>query len=179
DVNADGDPDFLGSGAGSLNVRLANGAGGFLANQQFPGGGKHINVGDVDDDGDDDVVTTDYGAVPTVFYNTGAGSFPTNATFNPRIFPNGVYGRAALGDLSGDGRADAVVPSIGQTITAYISGQAAVTLAHTMTEPPTAPFYAGGTVASVLILDVNADGWLDVVAAIGSGISVMLGEAAY
>ena len=64
-------------------------------------------------DRDLDVVTTDYGAAPTVFYNAGLGTFPAEATFNPRTFTFGVYARAALGDLSGDGRADVVVPSIG------------------------------------------------------------------
>ncbi len=176
DVNADGKPDFLGSRSGSLDVRLADGAGGFLANQHVAAGGRHINVGDVDGDNDLDVVTTDYGAVPTVFYNTGTGSFPTNASFNPRNFPNGVYARAGLGDFSGDGRADAIVPSVGQTITAFISGQAPVTFAHTMVEPVSAPFGCGGTASGVLVMDVNKDGFSDVVVLIGSGISVLLGE---
>jgi hypothetical protein len=176
DVNADGKPDFLGSRSGSLDIRLADGIGGFLANQHRTAGGRHINVADVDGDSDLDIVTTDYGAVPTVFYNTGTGSFTTNTTFNPRNFPNGVYARAGLGDLSGDGHADAVVPSIGQTITAFISGQAPATLAHTMIEPASAPFACGGTASGVLVMDVNNDGFNDVVVLIGTGISVLLGE---
>jgi hypothetical protein len=178
DVNADGRPDFLGAGSG-LTVRLANGTGGFLTNQNFTGSGTYLNTGDVDGDGDLDVVTTDYGAVPTVHYNTGSGMFPTNTTFNPRNFPTGVYSRAALGDLTGDGRADAVVPSLGTKATAFISGQVPVTLAHTMTEPASAPFEAGIVVSSVIMADVNHDGLLDVVSVGGGNISALLGEESF
>ncbi|HYG25079.1 MAG TPA: FG-GAP-like repeat-containing protein [Verrucomicrobiae bacterium] len=179
DVNADGDPDFIGAGSSGVNVRLADGAGGFTANQFYDGSGRHINTADVDGDGDQDLVVTDYGAVPRIYYNSGTGTFPTNATFNPRTFPNGVYARAALGDLSGDGLPDVVVPSTGQNLTAFISGIMPATLAHTMIEPLSAPFPCGGTASSVLILDVNNDSHPDVVALIGHSISVMLGEPSF
>jgi len=178
DVNGDGRPDFLGAGS-SLNIRLANGAGGFFTNATYTGSGTYVTVGDVDGDGDLDAVLTDYGAVPTVYYNNGAGSFPTNTTFNPRDFPFGVFARAPLGDLSGDGRADTAVPSLGSTFTVYISGQSPGTLAHTMTEPANAPFECGGTAASLLITDLNNDGHPDIVVLIGSGISVFLGEESF
>ena len=179
DVNADGRPDFLGIGS-ELNVRLANGAGGFLSHQPFNagsgGGGIWLSTGDVDGDGDQDVVATGYGAVPTIFYNAGAGTFPTNATFNPRLFAVGVFARAALGDLSGDGRADLIVPSDGTTITAFLSAQVPVTLVHTMTEPATAPFESGGVPRNVLLVDVNNDGYLDLTVVCADKISVLLGE---
>ncbi|MEJ0091252.1 MAG: FG-GAP-like repeat-containing protein [Limisphaerales bacterium] len=178
DVNADGRPDFLGTGS-ELIVRLSDGTGGFLTNQNYTGSGTYLNVGDVDGDGDRDVVATGYGAVPTVFYNAGSGMFPTNTTFNPHIFPNGVFARAALGDLNGDGRADAVVPSLGTKATAFISGQVPVTLAHTMTEPASAPFEAGIVISSVILADVDHDGLLDVVSAGGNSISTLLGEESF
>ena len=176
DVNADSQPDLLGVGYG-LKVRLADGAGGFLTNQSFgSSSGTFISVGNVDADGDVDVVTTDYGAVPTVYYNAGAGTFPTNATFNPRNFPAGVFARAAVGDLSGDGRADAMVPSVNTTATAFLSGQAPLTLAHTMTEPASAPFETGRVVSNLVMADLNNDGRLDVIVVGGNGIAVLLGE---
>ena len=118
DVDNDGDVDLLISGANSSpllssNLYLNDGSGNFsiVANASFePAGSADFAFGDIDNDGDDDVVfmgTSSAGSPITKLYeNDGTGMFSevNSATFNPIHF-----GAVELFDYDNDGDLDVIL----------------------------------------------------------------------
>ena len=166
DVDGDGDLDFVTSNTGSntVSVRLNNGSGTFTvpATNPEPTVGANPNgvaLGDVDGDGDLDLLTTNYnGASVSVRLNNGSGNFSGTATVTVGSQPNAI----ALGDVDGDGDLDFAT-------TNYNSSNVSVRLNNgtgTFTAPAT-----NGTVAvqnypfGVALGDVDGDGDLDLLAA--------------
>jgi len=161
DLNGDGHPDLVAAGpldmngrAGVLSVLVGNGRGDFMLTPGYPvgsGGGYSIATGDVDGDGDTDlVVAADSGSVITVLFNRG------DATFEPVAYmvsaPHGV----ALADLDGDARPEIAVAGNGGIRVMHNDGDG------TFTPPvgnyPVAPI-------GVAAADLDGDGHVDLVVA--------------
>jgi Ca2+-binding RTX toxin-like protein len=105
DFNGDGFDDVAVSniGSGTFSVLLNAGNGSFLANQQFGSAGLCLGVGDVDNDGDNDVVTGTASGV-SVWLNNGSGSFTQGMSLNRGV----TIGSIDLKDLNADGKLDVI-----------------------------------------------------------------------
>ncbi|MEM1448064.1 MAG: VCBS repeat-containing protein [Planctomycetota bacterium] len=108
-------------------------------------------AGDVDGDGDDDVLISEEGSADILFYeNDGSGSFATPAvalTVTPTRFS-----RFLADDLNGDGRADVVFTGPAGAIVRYAFGQPDGTLS--------APTTLGGAsipAADPVVIDLDDD----------------------
>lgn len=118
DLNGDGTSDLaVGYDAGSdgaLDIFFGKGDGTFNPGGRIhiPGhpGTRHIAVGDLDGDGDLDLVAANRrGRAATVLMNDGTGSF----TLTRELWPDLGYPviHAAIGDMNGDGTPEIIVPS--------------------------------------------------------------------
>ena len=178
DVDGDGDLDLVTANYNdnTVSVRLNNGAGNFTPPATNPNpavgtvaGSNPVDValGDVDGDGDLDLITivTKFdpasfnGNLVSVRFNNGSGNFtPTNADLPFEGYPTSV----ALGDVNGDGYLDLVIGSITST-----GGIVSVRLNNgggTFTAPPTNPDSNVGIYPSSIALgDVDGDSDLDLV----------------
>ena len=115
DINRDGFPDIV---AGRFNVATSNvavfygnGTGSFGAPLAFPAsrfGIMALAVGDLDGDGNPDVVTAHADGRVAVIYGDGLIGFPRRAEIRAVNAP----GFIALRDLNGDSRPDLVVPDL-------------------------------------------------------------------
>jgi hypothetical protein len=160
DLNGDGHPDLVAAGllgmnsrAGGLSVLVGNGRGDFMLTPGYPlgSGGYSIATGDVDGDGDTDlVVAADYDSVITVLFNRG------DATFLPVAYMVVAPHDVALADLDGDDRPEIAVAGNGGIRVMHNNGDG------TFTPPvgnyPVAPF-------GVAAADLDGDGHVDLVVA--------------
>ncbi len=113
DLNGDGDLDLVTSalGADAFTVFLGNGDGIFGPGQQvdteLDESAEHTNLGDLDEDGDLDLVTSakDSDAF-TVFLGNGDGTFGPGSQIDTELDDWANY--TSLGDLDGDGDLDLV-----------------------------------------------------------------------
>jgi hypothetical protein len=165
DLNRDGRPDLLfASGAypASLRVLLNDGHGGFSTLPDVEVGSQwaSLDVGDVDGDGDPDVVVTSAVALGTqqvdaieVFLNAGDGTFAA-----PIVHATGIpYAALAVGDLDGDHRADvALTDGIDATVRVFLSAGGGA-----LADPISTP--SGKSPAGISIGDVDGDGKVDLV----------------
>ncbi|MCK6436132.1 SwmB domain-containing protein [Rivihabitans pingtungensis] len=157
DVNHDGKLDMISAidSIQTVTVRLNQGNGTFGAAtfNALNGLGMvtSLAVGDVNQDGNQDiVVATDMGS-PQVLLNTGTGTFST-----PVNLPGAVTGSVdvALGDVNQDGKLDVV--------TALMSGEVGVWLNSTAASDTTAPTFASASVnGATVVLTLNDANALD------------------
>ena len=123
DLDGDGDLDlvmahFMHAGspgpccdscAGCIDIMLNNGSGFFNLTNSFEKGQTFsVALGDVDADGDLDLITANYGCsgsgVNSLYRNDGSGGFTADPSFPAGCTSTSV----SLGDLDGDGDLDAV-----------------------------------------------------------------------
>ena len=171
DLDGDGDLDLAATTAssglpGNLSVALNDGAAGFGAATVINAGGasKALAVGDVDGDGDLDLLADDYfSSSVSIRLNNGSGGFGTGILAPVAGYP--YIGRVqdlAVGDVDGDGDLDvAVVYDNASTVIICRNGGAAgfgnnVTLA------------VGYRPQSISLADLDGDGDLDLAVANGS-----------
>ena len=172
DLDGDGDLDLAAANtenfAGdSVSVLLNNGDGTFALGADYAVGSAplFVTVGDVDGDGDQDLVTADLGTsgdaggtgFVSVLLNNGDGTFAAPTAYNVLRTPRQV----ALGDLDGDGDLDLVVahqqqPSDLQLVM-FNNGDGTFGLGV-----PYATGFDTGAM-SVVVDDLDSDGDLDLV----------------
>ncbi|HYQ96439.1 MAG TPA: T9SS type A sorting domain-containing protein [Candidatus Eisenbacteria bacterium] len=174
DVNGDQKPDLVATNAATngesvVSVLLGNGDGTFQTRVNYGTGppfALSAAIGDVNRDGNQDLVTANYGGTVSVLLGNGDG------TFRPRVdYATGVGATSVtIRDLNGDGRPDLVTGNSG-------SGGASVLLGNgDGTFQTNVDYGTGRAFARVAIGDLNGDGTPDLVATSGSGISVLSGN---
>lgn len=175
DVNGDQILDTVTANGTTNNVTvlLGNGDGTYLPKRDFATGNdpRAVAIGDVNRDGWNDLVTTNY-ADATVSVLLGKG----DGTFQPaKDYPIGDAPVAmALADVNGDGKLDWVTANSGP-----FSNSVSVGLGiGNGTFQAAQEYMTGNAPQSVLAIDVNGDGKLDLVTASGenNSISVLLGN---
>lgn len=137
-------------------------------------------LGDVNNDGRPDIIATATATGPqraqqlpasfalTLLLNDGRGGFRRS---DLRL-RTGQPWSAAIGDLNGDRKADLVATHHDQSKLSVLLGDGAGQFA----EAAGSPFDFGRNVSQVLLEDANRDGRLDVLAAGGEGVRIMLGD---
>jgi hypothetical protein len=184
DLNGDGLPDLVSADFGvSLFVQTSPGV--FAAAVPlYPGGANWVAVGDLNGDGAQDIALTDSVGVKLLMH-TGA---PGGTTFAAPITvftqtPNYNVSGAnliAIADVNGDGLNDLVITDPGPT------GGAAPTVAVLLQDAahpgqflaPVSYATAPGSLAqSIVVVDVDGDGHLDIVIGGTSAVTVLLQNA--
>ncbi|QKG55050.1 LamG-like jellyroll fold domain-containing protein [Hymenobacter sp. BRD67] len=115
-MDGDGDLDLLTANqaaTGSVSVRLNDGSGAFAGGADVPTGDNAcmVALGDLDADGDLDLMAPSQSSVVSVRFNDGSGAFSGGSDVPVTSSPQGV----AVGDLDGDGDLDLAVPNTGST----------------------------------------------------------------
>jgi hypothetical protein len=134
DLDGDGDQDMVYANNGQSSVFLNNGAGIFTAHPTTPllGGPsdqhRGVALGDVDGDGDLDLVFAVFGGNETVYLNNGSGAFTLLHSFAGLSDTYDV----ALADIDSDGDLDAAVINIGSIELWKNSGSGVFTLSSTL-----------------------------------------------
>jgi len=171
DLDGDGDLDAVVGKAYNLadQVWVNNGAGGFSPHPTTPSfGGMNTNdldLGDVDGDGDLDVVIAQWDqasaaaawsdAPEQVWLNDGQGNLTPHPT--TPFFGAGLSQDIALGDLDGDGDLDAMVANItNQPETVWLNDGMGNYTAH-----PTRPSFGASDSEEIELGDLDGDGDLD------------------
>ena len=170
DVDGDGDLDLV---AGNVNnaqtnkLYLNDGSGGFpgintpgtaIGSETDADSSRSVVLGDVDGDGDLDLVAGNSGQTHKLYLNDGSGGFASTGTAIGS--DTDVTWVVVLGDVDGDGDLDLVTGNSGQTNKLYLNDGSGGFTAGTGADigSETESTY------SVVLGDVNGDGHLDLVA---------------
>ncbi|MBD1209779.1 MAG: VCBS repeat-containing protein [Ignavibacteria bacterium] len=174
DVDGDGDLDLIVANdvGGNVSVRLNNGTGDFTTvapGSPYAIGANTFGVvsGDVDNDGDIDIVATASALGATVLLNTGTGSFIIGSTF---AGGTGVQ-VPILGDIDNDGDLDLAMPNSGSnTVTVRLNNGAGSFL----TQPAGSPYPMGTTPRAISFADIDGDGDLDLLSANNNAFGIVV-----
>src|SRR5688572_18531041 len=184
DFNADGKLDLatVNNEDNDISVALGDGRGGFTNAPGSPfavGPSPYpLTLGDVNGDGRLDIVANTSATGPnraqqlatsralTVLINDGTGGFRRSDI----PLRTGQPWFAAIGDLNSDARADLVATHHDQNQLTVILNEGS----GRFRESPISPFNLGRNAWRIDLADINGDKRLDVIAAIGEGVHVML-----
>ncbi len=174
DFNGDNQRDIASSSftGNKVVVAFGNGAGGFTGLNTLPSGtGQYaVRTGDLNGDGKLDLAAANYGGNTIVVeYGDGLGNFSS-----PQILAAGTGPfRLAMGDLDGDGRLDLAATNQGSGDTSlYIN----TSTAGVGTFAPQSVLTVGGSATETRLVDMDADGAVDLVASRGNGALIVLGD---
>jgi hypothetical protein len=174
DVNTDRHLDLLmaQSENDQVLVLLGDGAAGFTAAPGSPfGAGEHpytITAADLDGDGDIDLATPNGESGDlSVLLGDGTGGF--RALAEPRVALGARPLATEAGDLDADGHVDLVVSGDDSAKLRLLHGNGRGGF-----EPSDIEFHANGAIFGQTIVDVDADGNLDVIATGGGAVHVWL-----
>ncbi len=163
DLNGDARPDIYVGTVTADRVILNAGNRTFTATRQFLGNGPTAGValGDMDGDGDLDVVAAGWDEVGRVWANDGAGNFTQLCQIDAVTLH--VHG-AALADVDGDGDLDAFFAIAGR-----ISGRSVWLNDGTGRLTPAGYDLGTDLQQGIAVADLDLDGDLDIALAIGAG----------
>jgi len=175
DFDRDGDIDLAvfhnEPGTSHLDVLKNDGSGVFTVTATYAPAilGQDISGGDLDGDGDVDLVCTDgWGSSSNVhvMLNNGSGSFSGPFNYSAGSWARGV----AIRDVDNDGCQDIIVADAGNNDVTVLYNRGDGTF------PRLAGFPAGSSADGVTVQDLNNDGWADIVTANpgGNDVSVLL-----
>ncbi|MCI1188386.1 FG-GAP-like repeat-containing protein [Hymenobacter sp. DH14] len=154
DADGDGDVDLFTANNhdGTVSLRLNNGQGLFTApatGAEITVGGypKGLALGDVDSDGDIDLVVNTN--TIALYFNDGQGLF-SSAPYNAIPISNGCGGNIALSDLDGDGDLDFLGPNAGGGAFIRLNGSSRVLATAPANQPESALVVSPNPARSVL-----------------------------
>lgn len=165
--------------ANTISVSFGDGLGGFSLATAFQVGlnSRDIKAGDLDNDGDTDLVTANFGTnTISILTNNGSGSF-TVVTKNVESKPNGL----SVNDYNGDGFVDILVSTQALIAPSNTSSNVYLLLNNgsgsfsTPSIQGTDIFTVGAQPGSILSGDFNSDGAVDFISA-NTGIDGLTGS---
>ncbi len=177
DVNGDGRADLLVSSGTSVQVRLSNGDGTFgsASNVNFSGNVIDFAVGDLNNDGNLDIVAISAGNQLASYNGTGQGTFGNGQVLASQSFTGS---QIFLADTSGDGRLDVITNLTGGGGYVFSSSASGSYVSS-------GPNAFGGIGAPRNIrgfADLNGDGKSDIITGAGDsdfGISLSNGDGSF
>lgn len=161
DFNGDGKLDIATANftTNDVSILLGNGLGSFGMPTNFPiaagSNPRSIRVGDLDRDGDIDLVTSNAAATNgfSVLLNNGNGSFGAATNYSTVFAPQEL----TIGDLNGDGKPDIAVSNGSASSVSVRLGNGSGSFAAAT------DFSVNDSVGAVVAADVNLDGKADLV----------------
>ncbi|MEM7249749.1 MAG: FG-GAP-like repeat-containing protein, partial [Acidobacteriota bacterium] len=163
DFDGDGDLDTYLSYADTSSLWLNDGSGTFTHHQTF-GNGHNADFGDIDGDGDIDLVTSREGFGDQTWFNDGSANFTVG-----QLFPRGALRgpNSAFGDIDGDDDLDLIITNTGTPATIWLNDGTGNFTDSGMT------LSAGDTfddsIVQVALADIDGDDDLDVLCVNGFG----------
>lgn len=162
DIDADGDRDLIGAAGAGIAVPLRNSGSGSFAQDplvgSIPFSEGRLGIGDVDEDGDVDLVTFDTvaGVGFTPHLNDGSGAFPVAM---PTTYVAGAPSAVHLAHVDGDRHLDALVAVANSSALFTLRG----TGVGTFDLPAAPPLVSSSNLHTLSLGDLDNDGDLDVV----------------
>jgi hypothetical protein len=175
DLNADGKLDLAlaDNSNNTITILLGNGDGSFQSATFLPAGANPtgIAIADLNADGEPDLVVSDnaFGESFNVYLGNGDGTFATRVPYGTG---NNQPIWITVGDFNGDAKPDVAVANLLSNNISVFQGSGSGTFA------PQTDYAMGTRPQSIVAVDVNNDGRLDIVGAAQNGVWVLPNNAA-